>query len=418
MKKLFTLFFLTLVAFVVKAQSLHTIDFEPDGVGAEWGWSVAENDDNPAVEFVSNPLSDDVNSSVTVAKFTARETGNNWALCYTDDDGEFTFDESNSTITIKVYKTVISNIGFKVEGGTGTATELLVANTITDGWEEITFDFSSLEGQKFSQFVIIPDFISDYVDGTDRTEETIIYFDDIQIADGEVVDLAEPTVAADTPSQDETNVISIYSDAYTDVADTDFNPNWGQSTAVSYETIGDDNVLLYSSLGYQGTQFTNQDVSDYDYLHIDFWTANSEDLNIYLIGADGETSYALTISLEEWVGTDIPLSTYDAVDLSDVYQFKITGNGTIWIDNLYFWKDVSTSVGETKESEVEVYPNPASDILNIEGVDDGEIVQIYSVTGTLVKRVALSGGIVSVTDLSQGVYFVSVNGTTMKIIKK
>jgi hypothetical protein len=418
MKKLFTLFFLTLVAFVVKAQSLHTIDFEPDGVGAEWGWSVAENDDNPAVEFVSNPLSDDVNSSVTVAKFTARETGNNWALCYTDDDGEFTFDESNSTITIKVYKTVISNIGFKVEGGTGTATQLLVANTITDGWEEITFDFSSLEGQKFSQFVIIPDFISDYVDGTDRTEETIIYFDDIQIADGEVVDLAEPTVAADTPSQDETNVISIYSDAYTDVADTDFNPNWGQSTAVSYETIGDDNVLLYSSLGYQGTQFTNQDVSDYDYLHIDFWTANSEDLNIYLIGADGETSYALTISLEEWVGTDIPLSTYDAVDLSDVYQFKITGNGTIWIDNLYFWKDVSTSVGETKESEVEVYPNPASDILNIEGADDGEIVQIYSVTGTLVKRVALSGGIVSVTDLSQGVYFVSVNGTTMKIIKK
>lgn len=418
MKKLFTLSLLMLVAFVVKAQSLHTIDFEPDGVGADWEWSVAENDDNPAIEFVSNPLSDDVNSSATVAKFTARETGNNWALCYTDDDGEFTFDESNSTITIKVYKTVISNIGFKVEGGTGNATQLLVANTITDGWEEITFDFSSLEGQKFSQFVIIPDFISDYVDGTDRTEETFIYFDDIQIADGEVVVLAEPLVAAPTPTEDEANVISIYSDAYTDVADTDFNPNWGQSTAVSYETIGDDNVLLYSSLGYQGTQFTNQDVSDYDYLHIDFWTANSEDLNMYLIGADGETYYALTISLEEWVSTDIPLSTYDAVDLSDVYQFKITGNGTIWIDNLYFWKDVSTSVTETKESEVLVYPNPASDRLNIQGVDDGEIVQIYNVTGTLVKRVELSGGVVSVTDLSQGVYFVSVNGTTMKIIKK
>jgi len=37
----------------------------------------------------------------------------NWALCFTNGDGEFTFDATNSTVKIMVHKPVISNVGFK-----------------------------------------------------------------------------------------------------------------------------------------------------------------------------------------------------------------------------------------------------------------------------------------------------------------
>jgi len=101
-----------------------------------------------------------------------------WALCWTDGDGEFTFDSTNSTVKIMVYKPVISDVAFKVEGQ-GPATELKVANTVTDQWEELTFDFSSVEGQTYSRLVIIPDF-------AERSQENIVYFDNIQVPNGVV----------------------------------------------------------------------------------------------------------------------------------------------------------------------------------------------------------------------------------------
>ena len=179
----FVLVFVFAMNSIVFAQATHVIDFEPEGVGADWEWIVTENDDNPPLEFVANPSVTAPNTSATVAKFTARQTGNNWALCFTNDDGEFTFDATNSTVKIMVYKSVISNVGFKVEGGTGTATELKVTNTVTNAWEELTFDFSVVEGQMFSRLVIIPDFVEPYVTGQDRTSENIVYFDNIQVPD-------------------------------------------------------------------------------------------------------------------------------------------------------------------------------------------------------------------------------------------
>jgi len=51
MKK--TIFFYIVFVFIISmstlvfAQNTHTIDFETGGVGADWNWTMAENDDNP-----------------------------------------------------------------------------------------------------------------------------------------------------------------------------------------------------------------------------------------------------------------------------------------------------------------------------------------------------------------------------------
>ncbi|MEZ5195185.1 MAG: hypothetical protein R2764_01905 [Bacteroidales bacterium] len=80
MKKLL-LGFMMLLAIGVFAQSTHTVDFETPGVGADWAWTVGENDDNPPLEFVSNPLVGGINTSATAAKFTARFTGSLYRHC-------------------------------------------------------------------------------------------------------------------------------------------------------------------------------------------------------------------------------------------------------------------------------------------------------------------------------------------------
>jgi hypothetical protein len=92
------------------------IDFEADGFGASWTWTVFENDDDPAVEFVENPDKTGINTSATVAKITARRNGADHAGCETKhgtDIGGFTFDENNKTVKIMVYKSVKSDVGLK-----------------------------------------------------------------------------------------------------------------------------------------------------------------------------------------------------------------------------------------------------------------------------------------------------------------
>ena len=52
---------------------------------------------------------------------------------------------------------------------------------------------------------------------------------------------AQPPTAAPTPTTHAaTDVISVFSNAYTDLSGTDFYPNWGQGTVVSNITVGDD----------------------------------------------------------------------------------------------------------------------------------------------------------------------------------
>lgn len=49
-------------------------------------------------------------------------------------------------------------------------------------------------------------------------------------------------------------MISVFSNAYTAIAGTDLNPNWGQATVVTQIPIQGNNTLKYAGLNYQGLQ--------------------------------------------------------------------------------------------------------------------------------------------------------------------
>jgi len=148
-----------------------------------------------------------------------------------------------------------------------------------------------------------------------------------------------PDGDAPTPTVPSANVISVFSDAYTNVSGSELNPNWGQGTVVTQEPIDGNNTLKYTGLDYQGLQLGSaQDVSGMTHLHIDYFTANSTALNTYLISSGPvEVAKALAVpTTSGWVSLEIPLADFSPVDLADIIQLKFDGNGDIYLDNIYF----------------------------------------------------------------------------------
>jgi hypothetical protein len=163
----------------------YPIDFEAEGNGAEWSWSVFENGSNTMLEVIENPYKTGINTSETVAKFTALREGQPYAGCETkhgEDIGSFKFDETNSVVKMLVYKTSISDVALKFAEyaapgvGAEAQPEVKVANTKINEWEELTFDVSGSIGKGatmiIDQIIIFPDF-------TARTADNVIYFDHI-----------------------------------------------------------------------------------------------------------------------------------------------------------------------------------------------------------------------------------------------
>jgi len=435
---LFILVFIISMSTISFAQNA-PIDFETGGYGSTWTWTVFENGANPPLEIITNPDMSGINTSAMVAKFTALDTGAAWAGCETlhgADIGTFTLDSSNSIVKIMVWKPVISDVGIKfVTPSSAALPEIKVANTLINQWEELTFDFTSRIGDPNTidqdQIVIFPDF-----DLNGRGQTNICYFDNITFSAPTAA--PGPAVHAPTPTLPAGDVLSIFSDVYNDVPGTDFNPNWGQATVVTQPLIQGDTTLLYTGLNYQGIQLgSNQNLTaaGMTYLHLDFWTANSTALNVYLISPGPvETPYALTVPTTGWTSVDIPLTAFAPVDLADVFQFKFDGNGDIYIDNLYFSVAAASGIDEVYGSVPSVYaleqnyPNPFNPATNIRfSIPKANHVtlKVYNMLGqevaTLVDNFKNAGTFevnFNATNLPTGTYFYSISAGSFKSVKK
>jgi hypothetical protein len=168
--------------------------------------------------------------------------------------------------------------------------------------------------------------------------------------DFEVTAILAPIASAPLqPSRNDSDVISIYSSVYTDVAGTDTFPDWGQagqgSSWGTYDLAGD-SMLQYTNISYQGIQFGSpQDVSSMEFIHLDVWTADLPQLETSLISAtNGERPVISDLTLNEWTSLDIPITAFtdQGLTVADIHQLKFVGipwaAGTVFIDNIYFYK--------------------------------------------------------------------------------
>ncbi|MDM8158474.1 hypothetical protein QUH73_01465 [Labilibaculum sp. K2S] len=152
-----------------------------------------------------------------------------------------------------------------------------------------------------------------------------------------------PTEAAPTPTANAADVISIFSDAYTNITVNEWNPGWGQTTTLTNVDFGGNNVLLYQALNYTGivTDYDNPtDLSGKTYVHFDYWTNDATSLALKLVNTivDNEDIEVVpSIILGSWAGVDIALADY-STDLTGVTQLLFESSGAmVFIDNLYFY---------------------------------------------------------------------------------
>lgn len=232
--------------------------------------------------------------------------------------------------------TLSSTARFRIEvvdfgtGGTGVwSTNITVAQS--KQWISLDVPFTALAG--LSNRLQLAQII--FVDESNNIPS--FYADNIYFYnDGSTP--AAPTTPAPTPAHPAAGVISVFSDAYANIPGTNLNPNWGQATVVTQISIQGNNTLKYTGLNYQGIQLGSaQNVSALNFLHLDFWTANSTSLKVYLISpGPTETPFTLNVPTSGWSSVDIPLSAFAPVNLSNVFQLKFDGNGDIFLDNIYF----------------------------------------------------------------------------------
>ena len=240
--------------------------------------------------------------------------------------------------------------------------------------------------------------------------------------------------------------------------DEDFNNELGDFTA--YNVIGEQvwhqgtyNGKTYANMnGYAGGVYNeNEDwlISPeiwigadiyYESIYMEFSTAMKFDgaplsvmlSNNYSEGTDpnGADWVDITDAFDystgnyEWVESgalDITqyAETNETFHIAFVYTSTSEAASSWEIDYVKVTGVVQLSVGENEAVSFNLYPNPANDNVNIVADRDAK-VQIIDMTGRMVMEINVVEGenAVNVSDLESGVYFVKVNGTVVKFVKK
>jgi hypothetical protein len=171
-------------------------------------------------------------------------------------------------------------------------------------------------------------------------------------------------VPAETPTANASNVISIFSDAYTNEPVEYYNGYWApyQTTLGQDDiSINGDNIIKYSALNFVGIQFTKPtiNISEMTNFHVDIQVINelasSDFVTIKLqdigpdntFGTSDDSAAEIKFSASnlvtgEWVSIDIPLSSLSSLTSSaNLAQVVFISDATVtdmYVDNVYFNK--------------------------------------------------------------------------------
>ncbi|MDX2135454.1 MAG: T9SS type A sorting domain-containing protein [Saprospiraceae bacterium] len=236
-----------------------------------------------------------------------------------------------------------------------------------------------------------------------------------------------PATGAPVPTSN--NVISLFSDTYTNVLVDTWNTPWSQS-GFEDDTIAGNPTKRYFNLGFNGIETTTAPVnaSGMTYLHLDVWTPNITTLNVKLVsflgdgfgGANGDSEANLnfTPTLSAWNQLHIPLADFTSAgltSLNDLNQYILTstpfGPGVLFLDNMYFTTDqlVDTDGPESVQRKVVVFPNPAATGTQVYITAEVAKVDVYNMNGQLIKTTTLPA--ISLQGFDKGMYLLKITDT-------
>ncbi|PTM10393.1 MAG: hypothetical protein DA408_16220, partial [Bacteroidetes bacterium] len=162
--------------------------------------------------------------------------------------------------------------------------------------------------------------------------------------------------AAPEPTCDAANVISMFSNAYMNVAVSTWLTPWSAApvTLTDLQIAGND-TKFYQNVTFLGIETTGPNLIDASAMttfHIDFWSGNATQFRIKLVdfganmgfGGGDDTEHELTFTLpaqNTWVSYDIPLADFTGLlNRDNIAQLILSAMpntvADFYIDNVYF----------------------------------------------------------------------------------
>ncbi|MBK3517133.1 T9SS type A sorting domain-containing protein [Carboxylicivirga marina] len=427
MKKLFTLLTVLMLSIgMTLAQSL-PLDFESDygdnlifgdggqgeivgdpAVGGSHGQVLKYTENGPTVAWDQDGPKDWQHAKIILADNYIDLTG------------------ANKTVTLDVYTTVATGGLLKLESSLNGGGDVEVGfSTLGNGWESISLDFSTTSANdEYLHVVFLPGY-----GGSNGITDEVFYFDNI----------TGPIGSATTPDPVPVNLLN------------DFD---GASVCAVVETMGApaptfnivDDPAGGTNQVFEFVKPTTSGWNHWDRIHFELnesieiiggkaafsIKAYSPAIKGFLLKiADDADSDNAPNKAEIWqdvtqVNTWETL-TYVFTGLSDaeykhVFIYPAGGDGDL---NSYFIDDVkgpnlksATAIAEANVENLTIYPNPATDILNITSAEEGSTIEVYGINGVLVKQAMVSNGLISVAELQDGIYFVKVGDLVTKLVKR
>ena len=330
--------------------------------------------DQSMMTLVANPDPTDLNPSSYVMKFDRDKDGFTydgfWSALPTAIDVT-----TNKFVHVKVWKSRISPIKFKIEGGAAGTVEIAskYPQTKTEEWEDIVFDFSAKTGT-YPTIGFFPDF----ADPVNLKDDITMYFDDIILNN-------DPKPMG--PAQQIINV---------DMSGSGMSSN---SQVWLSGALGG----IYGSWAQPGTVPANE-----------------------MFDPDGDGIYSITLQLPDGViafkffwGTGWSNGDNSIADRT----YTVNGNA----DLNFVWSvpgyTENTLVSQIGDASFKVFPNPTEGMITVQS-SGMKGLTIRNVLGETLKSYKLQSVTSKEIDLSSyisGVYFISVetsHGTyTSKLMK-
>ena len=185
------------------------------------------------------------------------------------------------------------------------------------------------------------------------TEGSVIYFDKVYYSNVDT-EWEAPVVVIPTPenvpapTQPSENVFSFFSNYGNNV---NYNiGGWGQTTQSETIQVDGKDIIRLRNFNYLGWVDFNINISDYDYMHVDYWTPDEEAVFGFVPislnpTVDTPIWEAPEVKANQWNSYDAPLSSFGA-DMTKIEQIKFVANlnGKVnseygYIANVYFYKE-------------------------------------------------------------------------------
>jgi len=177
--------------------------------------------------------------------------------------------------------------------------------------------------------------------------------------------VTEPTEAAPTPSLNADDVISLFSDGYTNVTVDTWRTDWSSATLEAV-TVAGNPTKKYSDLDFVGIETLANpiDVTGMTHFHIDVWSADFTFFGIKLVdfGADGaydggdDVEHQVNFNTPqqgEWINYDIPLNDFTNLTTKEhMAQYILVGERQVRIPSI---STIYTFINKKNKSKIFKY---------------------------------------------------------------